>query len=276
MTAATQSRPSISFEHDTPELAEVYDQTSDRQFEHGKNVLIPSLNLQPGEHVLDVGAGTGRLAEYVASIVGPSGRVVAVDPLPLRVDLARRRANGRFEVSVAQAEDLSAFPDESFDAVYLNSVFHWVQDKPRALAEARRVLRKGGRIALNTQNPDKPHDLRYLVEEAVTAAGLPFSAEQVQPTIGVPQTELEPLLTSAGFVDYAATLHSFDTLYSEVDELIALSTSSSFGNFLAVLSDDERERLRLAIEQVLEPKRSSGGFNLTRYLTFLTARKPQD
>lgn len=273
MTAPEQLRPAISFEHDTPELAEIYDQTSDRQFEHGKNVLIASLDLQPGEDVLDVGAGTGRLAEHVASIVGPSGRVVAVDPLPLRVDLARRRANGRFEVGVAQAEDLSAFADESFDAVYLNSVFHWIEDKPRALAEARRVLRKGGRIALNTQNPDRPHELRHLIGEAVVAAGLPFSAEQVQPTVGVPRTELEPLLTAAGFVDYAATLHSFDSLYSEVDELIALSTSSSFGNFLAVLSDEERARLRLAIEQLVEPKRASGGFRLTRYLTFLTARK---
>ncbi|MFC0219522.1 class I SAM-dependent methyltransferase [Pseudochelatococcus lubricantis] len=271
MTDNRNAPSSISLEHDTPELAETYDRTSDRQFEHGK-ILVASLNPKPGEHVLDVGAGTGRLAEHVVSLTGPSGRVVAVDPLPLRVELARKRGQGRFETQVAQAEDLSAFPDASFDVVYLNSVFHWVEDKPRALAEARRVLKPGGRLGLNTQNPDRPHELRQFIAEAIAATGLPFSAAEVQPTVGVPQAELEPLITAAGFSNYIGTLYSFTDFYDGVDALIASSTSSSFGNFLAVLSPEQQARLRREIERLIETRRTPEGFRFTRHLTFATAR----
>lgn len=41
--------------------------------------------------MLDVGSGTGLLAEHVAGIVGPSGQVEAVDPLPLRIEIAKRK-----------------------------------------------------------------------------------------------------------------------------------------------------------------------------------------
>jgi arsenite methyltransferase len=58
------------------EVAATYEEVSIRQFEHGKQ-LISALNISNGERVLDIGAGTGRLAAYVAKIVGPSGRVSA-------------------------------------------------------------------------------------------------------------------------------------------------------------------------------------------------------
>lgn len=273
MTIANNQNSIISFAHDTPELAKTYDATSDRQFEHGKG-LVASLNLQPGEHVLDVGAGTGRLAEHVAGIVGPSGRVVAVDPLPLRIELAGKRARGRFETQIAQAEDLSAFPDESFDAVYLNSVFHWVEDKPRALAEAWRVLKKGGRIALNTQNTDRPHEVRQVFADALAATGLPFSPDEIQPIVGIPQAELEPLFTIAGFVNYSGTLRELDTPYPDLDKLIALSTSSSFGNFLSAVPADQQVRLLEEVKRLLEPYRNGDAYTLKRYLTFATADKP--
>lgn len=273
MTASGNPSPRISFERDTPELAQNYDRTSDHQFEHGKD-LISSLAPAPGEHVLDVGAGTGRLAEYVAAFVGPSGRIIAVDPLPLRVELARQRAQGRFDAQVAQAEDLSAFPDESFDVVYLNSVFHWVEDKPRALEEVHRVLKKGGRVGLNTQSTNRPHEIRPLIEQALVAAGVPFSSEQAQPTISIGEAELEALFSTAGFGGYSGTLRAIETFYPEVEELITRTASSSFGNFLNGLSPDEQARLQQELSRLLEPKRVANGFSLTRYLIFATARKP--
>src|ERR1700755_78585 len=138
-SAATDHGRHVSLELDSAELAATYDETSTRQFNHGK-VLIAALAPKSGERILDIGCGTGRLGEYVAGLVAPSGEVIGVDPLPLRIDIAGKK-NPRFTASVDRAEDLSKFRDGSFDAAYSNSVFHWVLDKATALREAFRVLK---------------------------------------------------------------------------------------------------------------------------------------
>jgi len=104
------------------------------QFEHGKQ-LLAALDIRPGQEVLDIGTGTGRLAIYVAGLIGPSGRVVGIDPLPTRIEIARSKARGNFDARLGRAEDLSEFSDASFDVVYLNSVLHWVEDKPGHLGK---------------------------------------------------------------------------------------------------------------------------------------------
>ena len=80
----------ISLERDTPELARNYEQAGIVQFHHGK-FLIGPLAIKAGEHVLDLGTGTGRLAEFVAGVVGSRGSVIGIDPLQSRIDVARLR-----------------------------------------------------------------------------------------------------------------------------------------------------------------------------------------
>lgn len=78
--------PGLSLQLDTPELADQYEKVSaDRQFNTGKT-LADDLNIISAEQVLDVGCGTGALARYLADRVGGNGRVVGIDPLPLRID----------------------------------------------------------------------------------------------------------------------------------------------------------------------------------------------
>lgn len=86
------------------------------------------MSIQPGDRVLDVGSGTGRLAEYVAAIVGPSGSV-HVDPLPLRIEIAQRKAKPNLTFAVDDAYALRELADGSFDVIYLNAVFHWFAEK---------------------------------------------------------------------------------------------------------------------------------------------------
>jgi ubiquinone/menaquinone biosynthesis C-methylase UbiE len=270
--AATPKRP-VSLNLDSAELASTYDEVSVRQFNHGK-ILIAELALKSGERVLDIGCGTGRLGAYVADLVAPQGEVLGIDPLPLRIDLAARK-NPRFKASVGRAEDLSAFADASFDAAYANSVFHWVADKPRALLEARRVLKAGGRFGVNSANADRLHQSATLVREAVVEAGLEHTdaADAAGSNYRVNAAELERLLKEAGFVDIRVTPHTFVDEVSGADDVFAWSKSSSFGNFLSDLEPAQLAGVREKLSKKLEALRTPSGIKLERYLVFATARK---
>jgi len=270
--AQPQVRP-VSLQLDSPELASTYEQVSVRQFNHGK-VLVASLKLQPGERVLDVGCGTGRLGEYVANLVAPSGRVLGIDPLPLRIEIAAAK-HPLFEASVGRAEDLSAFGDASFDAVYLNSVFHWVSDKEKALREIFRVLKPGGRFAVNSADAERAHQSAQLVREAVLEEGLTdaAAASGFGTNYRVSAAALARLLEGAGFSAVSVRGHTFVDDVRDVDDLFAWSSSSSFGNFLSDLDNAQRARVRKRLSHKLDGLRTKEGIKLERHLVFASGEK---
>ncbi len=108
--------------------------------------------IRSGEHVLDVGCGTGTLALEAARRVGSAGRVVGIDPSAEQIGRARAKAAGcHLPVSfqVAVIEQLT-FPDETFDVVLSTLMMHHLPDalKRRGLAEIARVLKPGGRLVI--------------------------------------------------------------------------------------------------------------------------------
>jgi arsenite methyltransferase len=264
----------VSLNLDTPELAATYDVVGQRQFSHGK-LLIQDLGVRYGQRVLDVGAGTGLLAAYVASIVGPQGKVVAIDPLPLRVELASKKA-AEVEAKVGRAEDLSAFPDASFDVVYLNSVIHWIADKPKVLAEAFRVLKPGGKLGFTTAAKEKPHDVERLRQEALQATGVSHRPEATE---GIPHKvssdEVRDLFAGGGFQAKQVLVRTIIDYQEKPEDVHRASLSSSFGNsHLVGLSEQERSRVREHIDQALERLRDKDGIRLERHLIFAVAEKP--
>jgi arsenite methyltransferase len=284
--SVSPKRP-VSSSLDSAELASRYDEVSVRQFNHGK-ILIADLALRSGERVLDIGCGSGRLGAYAADLVAPRGEVLGVAPLPLRIDLAVRK-NPRFKPSVGRAEDLSAFADTSFDAAYASSVFHWVADKPKALREARRILRSGGRFGVNCANADRLDQSAALLREALLEEGLEQAgeADAAGASYRVTAAELQRLLEEAGFQDLRITAHTFVEEVSGVDDLFAWSKSGSFGDFLSAagflgiaetrglldLKPAQRARVRQRLSRKLDALRAPSGIRLERYLLFATARK---
>jgi ubiquinone/menaquinone biosynthesis C-methylase UbiE len=107
---------------------------------------VVELGALQGRRVLEVGCGTGRLAAALTE--GAQARVRAIDRSVRMVERARSRG---VEAEVANAEELP-FPAASFDAVVLRMVIHLI-DRPRALAEAARVLTADGRVVIATEDP---------------------------------------------------------------------------------------------------------------------------
>ena len=105
--------------------------------------------LEPGERVLDLGSGSGMDAFAAAVLVGPAGAVDGVDITPEQLAKAERlRPSRRTRFHRARIEALP-FEDGAFDVVISNGVINLSPDKAQAFAEAARVLRPGGRLALS-------------------------------------------------------------------------------------------------------------------------------
>jgi ArsR family transcriptional regulator len=110
--------------------------------------LAEALADAPLGALLDIGTGTGRMAELFAP---HADRIVALDKNleMLRVARAKLQHLPASSIELVQGDfaDLP-FPDASFDTVILHQVLHFAPDPAPALAEAARVLRGGGRIAI--------------------------------------------------------------------------------------------------------------------------------
>jgi arsenite methyltransferase len=105
--------------------------------------------IQPGERVVDCGAGAGADSLIAARMVGPSGRVIGIDMTPEMLAKARASASEAGLANVEFREGiLEALPVETgwADIVISNGVLNLVPDKAAALAEIHRVLRRGGRL----------------------------------------------------------------------------------------------------------------------------------
>jgi arsenite methyltransferase len=109
--------------------------------------VLALLAAQPGERVLDVGSGPGFLVASLADAVGPGGAVHGVDPSTPMNTVARGLTSGRSWVGIDEGDALALpYADGTFDAAVSTQVYEYVADIPAALAELRRVLRRGGRV----------------------------------------------------------------------------------------------------------------------------------
>jgi len=132
-------------------------------FESGpRNRALGLANIQPGEWVLEVGPGPGRMLERMAYRVGLDGRVVGLDLSPGMLKVAARRlarAGIRRRADLVNGDAaLLPFAEGSFDVVFSTFTLELIDtpEIPTVLAEVKRVLKEGGRfidLSLSRESP---------------------------------------------------------------------------------------------------------------------------
>ena len=151
--------------------------------------------LKPGEVAVDLGAGAGFDCFLAARAVGPEGLVIGVDMTPEMV--ARARENARksghenVDFRLGEIEHLP-IADATADVIISNCVINLSPDKPAVYAEAFRVLKPGGRLAVSdvvatAELPQEWRDDMRLLSACISGA--------------VSVSEVEAMLQAAGFVD---------------------------------------------------------------------------
>ncbi len=235
---------------DSPRLAEAYERRSAAQYAIGRE-LLSLLGIRPGSSVLDLGCGTGQLASWVSRIVGSGGKVLGIDPSPYRIAIAERRARKGLAFAVAGSGDLSALPSRSFDVVFLNYVFHWIDDRQQALEQIRRILKPGGRLGISFEDTSRPSELDLLIERAAKEALGTLPPGLFLSTAPLGRAQLEEMLRKSGFrVREMKRVESEDRAKSP-EELLAFWRASSAGRFLSGVSPEERQRIERRIGERL-------------------------
>jgi arsenite methyltransferase len=117
----------------------------------GVGYFFDLAELRPGEHVVDLGSGSGMDALFACIQVGSQGRVIGVDFTAEQLAKAATLAVAAgFHQAEFRAGRIVRLPleDESADCVISNGVINLSPDKDAVFAEAARVLRAGGRLAI--------------------------------------------------------------------------------------------------------------------------------
>ena len=231
--------------------------------------LVDRLALQPGEVVLELAAGVGHTSLLAAEAVAPGGRVIATDFAPAMVDAARRLAEESGAVGVehrvmdAQAIDLL---DQSVDAVVCRWGVMLFADPGRALAEVRRVLRRGGRFGCAVWAPAAQNPWASVIGRVFVERGLMEPPEPGAPGMFslADAGRLEALLRQAGFesvaVEDVPVLFRWPSFAAYWQATIELGGGIS--DALAPLSPGDRDTVRDEVERGTEPFRTASGYEL--------------
>jgi enediyne biosynthesis protein CalE5 len=223
---------------------------------------------RPGERVLELACGAGGVGIAAAKLVGPAGEVVLSDVAAEMTSIAAARAAalglGNVRTLTLDLDDL-AQPDEAYDVVLCREGLMFALDPARAVAEIRRVLRPGGRVALAVWGPRERNPwLGVLFDAASAQLGAPVPPPGVPGPFALDDPDrLARLLAGAELADVVVT--EVPTPLRDTDfEAWWTRTSALAGPLakrLAVLPEDAMRQLRARLTEAVRPYQTPTGLD---------------
>lgn len=220
--------------------------------------------IHPGNRVLDVAAGDGFQSLRVARRVGSPGYVFSTDIAPRMVTYAAESARlaglTNMQVGIMDGEQLRV-ADESFDAVLNRFGLMFFDDPRRALGEAYRVLKPGGRFAaIVFTTPEKSPWLSLAVNIALEHAGYPITEPGLF-SLG-DQDHVERLLYETGFIYVGSELMQIDLKLASAAEArrFMQAVAGPIHGILAGLDDAQQQAAWEAIESSYRQFETDDGF----------------
>ena len=222
----------------------------------------------PGERVLELACGAGGVGIAAAGLVGPAGEVVLSDVAAEMTAIAAARAAaaglGNVRTLTLDLDDLGQ-PDQAYDVVLCREGLMFALDPAHAVAEIRRILRPGGRVALAVWGPRARNPWLSLVFDAVSA-----QLGATVPPPGVPgpfalddPERLAGLLAGAGLADVAVTEVPTPLRDASFEAWLARTSALAgpLAKRLAGLPEPARRQLRDRLEAAVRPYRTPAGLD---------------
>jgi SAM-dependent methyltransferase len=186
--------------------------------------MMELAEIRPGQQVLDVATGLGEPAVTAAHLVGPSGRVIAIDIAPQMLDIARMRVNelGLHNIDFREmdAEELD-LPEQSFDVILCRLGLMYLPNLQTSLERMRNLLVPGGRVTAAVWGP----------AQKVPFVSMPMAVAmrelQVPPPPGMPgpfsladTDRVAQVLTQAGFTQVYTEPMTLTLDWTSIDEYV--------------------------------------------------------
>jgi SAM-dependent methyltransferase len=253
----------------------------DRMLAPFTDVVLQTLDPQPGEAVLDIGCGNGALTWAAAERVSPGGTVVGFDLSPQMLAVARNRSSAppgvavTFEQGDAQTDGLGT----RFDAWISRFGVMFFKDPVAAFANLARSLRRGGRIAFVCWRGFLENEWQF-VPAGAALAHVPLPPLADDGYAPGPFALAEPdfvrsLLTGAGFDGVTLTPADRPVVLGEsVEDALSYLMGSEFARILLEGIDDATTgRVRASIIEALDPYAGPDGVVLNGGVWSVTAHR---